>query len=155
MKFAHPAYLLLFWLIPALVFFFVYAFRKKDKLIKRFCGEALYAELVPAARRGRQKLKAVLLLAAICLLIVSLMQPRWGFHWEDIKREGVDVMVAIDVSQSMMAEDIKPSRMERAKRKVYDLCQMLEGDRIGLIGDEEQVQAAAGLVEAGPASPGG
>ena len=133
MKFAHPAYLLLFWLIPALVCFFIYAFRKKDKLIKTFCGEALYGELVPAARRGRQKLKAALLLAALCLLIVSLMQPRWGFQWEDITRKGIDVIVAIDVSQSMLAEDIKPNRLERAKRKVYDLCQMLQGDRIGLI----------------------
>ena len=61
------------------------------------------------------------------------MQPRWGFQWEDIKRQGIDIMVAIDVSQSMLAEDIKPSRLERAKRKVYDLCRMLEGDRIGLI----------------------
>ena len=133
MKFAHPSYLLLFWLIPALVIFFVYAFRKKDRLIKLFCGETLYAELVPAARRGRQKLKAALLLGAICLLIFSLMQPRWGFQWEDITRKGIDVIVAIDVSQSMLAEDIKPNRLERAKRKVYDLCQMLEGDRIGLI----------------------
>ena len=127
MKFAHPAYLLLFWLIPALVCFFIYAFRKKDKLIKLFCGEALSAELVPTARRGRQKLKAALLLGALCLLIGALMQPRWGFQWEDITRKGIDVMVAIDVSQSMLAEDIKPNRLERAKRKVYDLCQMLEG----------------------------
>jgi len=133
MKFAHPAYLLLFWLIPVLVCFFIYAFRKKDKLIKLFCGEALSAELVPTVRRGRQKLKAALLLGALCLLIGALMQPRWGFQWEDITRKGIDVMVAIDVSQSMLAEDIKPNRLERAKRKVYDLCQMLEGDRIGLI----------------------
>ena len=133
MKFAHPAYLLLFWIIPALVFFFIYAFRKKDKLIKLFCGEALYAELVPTARRGRQKLKAALLLGALCLLLLALMQPRWGFQWEDITRKGIDIIVAIDVSQSMLAEDIKPNRLERAKRKVYDLCQMLEGDRIGLI----------------------
>jgi Ca-activated chloride channel family protein len=115
------------------VCFFIYAFRKKDKLIKTFCGEALYGELVPAARRGRQKLKAALLLGALCLLLLALMQPRWGFQWEDITRKGIDVMVAIDVSQSMLAEDIKPNRLERAKRKVYDLCQMLEGDRIGLI----------------------
>ena len=133
MKFAHPAYLLLFWLIPALVIFFFYASRKKDRLTKLFCGETLYAELVPAARRRRQRLKAALLLGAICLLIFSLMQPRWGFQWEDITRKGIDVIVAIDVSQSMLAEDIKPNRLERAKRKVYDLCQMLQGDRIGLI----------------------
>ena len=133
MKFAHPSYLFLFWLVPALIFFYLYAFRKKDKLIKTFCGETLYAELVPSASPGRQKLKAALLLGSLSFLVVSLLQPRWGFQWEDIKRQGIDIMVAIDVSQSMLAEDIKPSRLERAKRKVYDLCRMLEGDRIGLI----------------------
>ena len=133
MKIAHPSYLFLFWLVPALIVFYLYAFRKKDKLIKAFCGETLYAELVPSASSGRQKLKAALLLGSLSFLVVSLLQPRWGFQWEDIKRQGIDIMVAIDVSQSMLAEDIKPSRLERAKRKVYDLCRMLEGDRIGLI----------------------
>jgi Ca-activated chloride channel family protein len=133
MKIAHPSYLFLFWLVPALIFFYLYAFRKKDKLIKAFCGETLYAELVPSVSPGRQKMKAALLLGSLSFLVVSLLQPQWGFQWEDIKRQGIDIMVAIDVSQSMLAEDIKPSRLERAKRKVYDLCRMLEGDRIGLI----------------------
>ncbi len=133
MKFAHPSYVLLFWLIPALAVFLIYAFRKKQTRIKRFCGEVLAAELVPAASAGRQKVKAALLLAALCCILVALMQPRWGFHWEDITRKGVDIMIAVDVSQSMLAEDIKPNRLERAKRKVYDLSRMLEGDRIGLI----------------------
>jgi len=133
MKIAHPSYLFLFWLVPALIVFYLYAFRKKDKLIKAFCGETLYAELAPSVSPGRQKLKAALLLGSLSFLVVSLLQPQWGFQWEDIKRQGIDIMVAIDVSQSMLAEDIKPSRLERAKRKVYDLCRMLEGDRIGLI----------------------
>jgi Ca-activated chloride channel family protein len=133
MKFAHPAYVLLFWLIPVLAVFFIYSLKKKGERIKQFCGEALCAELVPASCAGRQKLKAVLLPAALCCALFALMQPRWGFRWEDITRKGIDIMVAIDVSQSMRAQDIKPNRLERAKRKVYDLCQMLEGDRIGLI----------------------
>lgn len=133
MKFAHSSHLFLLWLVPALIFFYLYAFRKKEKLIKIFCGETLYAELVPSVSRGRQKLKASLVVCSLGFLVISLMQPQWGFQWEDIKRQGIDVMVAIDVSQSMLAEDIKPSRLERAKRKVYDLCRMLEGDRIGLI----------------------
>ena len=133
MSLAHPSYLFLFWLIPALIFFYIYAFRKKDRLIKAFCGETLASELVPSHYRGRQKLKAALIIISFVFLITALMQPRWGFHWEDIKRHGVDILIAIDVSQSMLAEDIKPSRLERAKRKVYDLSQMLEGDRIGLI----------------------
>ncbi|MCK5421531.1 MAG: VWA domain-containing protein, partial [Deltaproteobacteria bacterium] len=69
----------------------------------------------------------------IILGIFALTRPQWGFHWEEIKRVGVDVMVAIDVSESMLAEDVKPNRLERAKREVIDLIEMLEGDRIGLI----------------------
>ncbi|MCK5513335.1 MAG: VWA domain-containing protein, partial [Deltaproteobacteria bacterium] len=69
----------------------------------------------------------------IMMGIFALTRPQWGFHWEEIKRVGVDVMVAIDVSESMLAEDVKPNRLERAKREVIDLIEMMEGDRIGLI----------------------
>jgi Ca-activated chloride channel family protein len=133
MKFGNLSYLLLLWLVPALAFFYVYAFLKKERLIREFCGTELYPRLVPAARQGRQKLKAFLLIMAVLCFVVALVRPKWGFHWEDIKRVGVDIIVAIDVSKSMLAEDVKPNRLERAKREVYDLCQMLEGDRIGLI----------------------
>ena len=79
MKFAHPSYLFLFWLVPALIFFYLYAFRKKDKLIKAFCGETLYAELVPSVSPGRQKLKAALLLGSLSFLVVSLHAAAVGF----------------------------------------------------------------------------
>ena len=133
MEFGSIAYLFLLWLIPFLVFFYIYAFLKKDRLIKEFCGDELYTKLIPAAQRGRQKFKAFLLIAGILFLIIALVRPKWGFHWEDIKRTGIDIIVAVDVSKSMLARDIQPSRLERAKRKVHDLCGMLEGDRIGLI----------------------
>lgn len=133
MKFGNLSYLFLLWLIPALVFFYVYAFLKKQKSIKLFCGEELFPKLVPSVRKGRQKLKAFLVISGIFFLIIALSRPKWGFHWEDIKRVGVDIIVAVDVSKSMLAEDVEPNRLERAKREVYDLCRMLEGDRIGLI----------------------
>ena len=133
MEFGDLTYLLLLWLVPLLVFFYLYAFMKKQQAIRQFCGEELAGKLLPQARQSRQKLKAVLTVAAVLLLILALVRPRWGFHWEDIKRTGVDVIVAVDVSKSMLARDIEPSRLERAKRKVHDLVKMLEGDRIGLI----------------------
>ncbi len=133
MQFGNLTYFFLLWLIPVLVFFYIYAFLKKDKQIKQFCGNTLYPRLTPPMGKSRQKLKACLVIIAVFFLIIALARPRWGFHWEDIKRVGVDIIVAVDVSKSMLAEDVKPSRLERAKREVYDLCQMLQGDRIGLI----------------------
>jgi Ca-activated chloride channel family protein len=133
MKFGNLSYFFLLWLIPGLVFFYIYAFLKKDRFIKEFCGTELFEKLIPAVQKGRQKLKAFLLITAIFFLIIALVRPKWGFHWEDIKRVGIDIIVAVDVSKSMLAEDVKPNRLERAKREVYDLCRMLDGDRIGLI----------------------
>lgn len=133
MQFGNLSYLFLLWLIPCLVFFYIYAFLKKDRFIKEFCGEELYPRLIPSVQKGRQKFKAFLLILSVFFMIIALVRPKWGFHWEDIKRVGVDIIVAVDVSKSMLAQDVKPNRLERAKREVYDLCQMLEGDRIGLI----------------------
>jgi Ca-activated chloride channel family protein len=133
MKFGNLTYLFLLWLIPCLVFFYIYTFLKRAKSIKIFCGEKLFPKLVPSIQKGRQKLKAFLLIAGIFFLLIALVRPKWGFHWEDIKRLGVDIIVAVDVSKSMLAQDVEPNRLERAKREVYDLCGMLDGDRIGLI----------------------
>jgi Ca-activated chloride channel family protein len=133
MKFGSWNYLFFLWVIPVMVVFYVYAFRKRDKMLALFCGKELVGELVPDFKKGRRLIKALLILMGIILGIFALTRPQWGFHWEEIKRVGVDVMVAIDVSESMLAEDVKPNRLERAKREVIDLIEMLEGDRIGLI----------------------
>lgn len=133
MNFGNLSYLLLLWLLPALVFFYMYAFMKKQRALRQFCGPELAGRLLPQLRQGRQKLKAFFIILAVLFLTLALVRPRWGFHWEDIKRRGVDIMVAVDVSKSMLARDIQPSRLERAKRKVEDLVKMLQGDRIGLI----------------------
>ncbi|MDE1043724.1 MAG: VWA domain-containing protein, partial [Nitrospinaceae bacterium] len=75
----------------------------------------------------------IFVVLAILFLILALTRPRWGYQWENLHQRGVDVIVALDVSSSMLAEDIKPNRLERAKRKISDLLDMMEGDRIGLV----------------------
>ncbi|NIQ00416.1 MAG: VWA domain-containing protein [Nitrospinaceae bacterium] len=70
---------------------------------------------------------------AVVSLVLALTQPRWGYQWEDVHRRGVDIVVALDISNSMRAQDIKPNRLQRAKHEVADLLRMLEGDRIGLV----------------------
>ncbi len=133
MKFGNLNYFYLLWLIPALTAFFIYAFRAKDKAIEAFLTLNLAGKLMPRISRGRQKFKAALLILAVFFIILALVRPRWGFQWEEVKRRGVDIIIALDVSQSMLAEDVKPNRLERAKREITDLLQILEGDRIGLV----------------------
>jgi Ca-activated chloride channel family protein len=133
MNFAALEYLYLFWILPAMVLLAIYSFRKKDQLLRLFADTELWDRLMPDVHRRRQTFKFLLLLAAVGLLLTSFLRPRWGFHWEEIKRKGVDLIVAVDVSESMLAEDIRPNRLERAKREITDLVGMLKGDRVGLI----------------------
>lgn len=81
----------------------------------------------------QKNLRSLLPILALFFISLSLLQPKWGFQWQEIQRKGVDVMIAVDVSQSMMAEDLKPNRLVRAKRKIMDLLGLVQGDRIGLI----------------------
>jgi len=133
MNFAALEYLYLLWILPAVVLLAVYSFRKKDQLLRLFADTELWDRLMPDVHRRRQTFKFLLLLAAVALLLTSLLRPRWGFHWEEIKRKGVDLLVASDDSESMLAEDIQPNRLERAKREITDLVGMLQGDRVGLV----------------------
>ena len=133
MKFGSLQYLYLVWILPAMVLLAVYSFRKKDQLLGLFSDPHLWGHLMPEIYRRRQVFKFLLLLAGVGLLLMALLRPQWGFHWEEVKRRGVDILVAVDVSESMLAEDIKPNRLERAKREITDFVNMLEGDRIGLI----------------------
>ncbi|MBD3184553.1 VWA domain-containing protein [Candidatus Poribacteria bacterium] len=80
-----------------------------------------------------KKLKAILLLLVLCFLIFALMGPKWGFKWHEVKRQGIDIIVAIDTSRSMLAQDVKPNRLERSKLAVEELLDLLQGDRIGLV----------------------
>jgi Ca-activated chloride channel family protein len=133
MSFAALEFLYLIWILPAMVLLAVYSFRKKDRLLRLFADTGLWDRLMPDVRRRRQIFKFLLLLAGTSFLLAALLRPRWGFHWEEMKRKGVDLIVAIDVSESMLAEDIKPNRLERAKREVTDLVGMLQGDRLGMV----------------------
>ncbi len=132
MQFGNFHFLLLLWLVPALVFFYAYAGMRRQRRIRIFCGDAK-ERLNPSLLRARRRLKTVLMVLAVALLIAALARPRWGYHWEDVKRVGVDIIVGVDVSRSMLAEDISPSRLARARRKLQDFTGMLDGDRIGLV----------------------
>ncbi len=133
MRFAEPYYAFGFWIVLALGLFFVWAFRRKKIAMRRFAEDDLLDEIASSVNFKRQVLKFVVIAAVLIFSILGLMRPQWGFQWQEIKRKGLDILIAIDTSKSMLASDVKPNRLERSKLAVKDLIKKLKGDRIGLI----------------------
>ena len=113
--------------------FFLFIIRRQKKLISRFADKELLASIAPSASPRRKLVKMFLITAALFLALFSLARPQWGFEWQEIKRSGLDMLITMDVSKSMLATDVKPNRLERSKFAVKDLIKKLNGDRIGLI----------------------
>lgn len=133
MRFAEPQCLWLLLLVPAALWLWWHMGRRHRALLERFIHPRLLDRLTeglsPARRRWR---KAMLALALGCLALAAA-RPQWGYHWEEVKRRGVDILIAVDTSRSMLAEDIKPNRLERARLAALDLAQTARSDRVGLI----------------------
>ncbi len=133
MRFAQPQ---MFWLllgILVLAVFYILAFRRKHKMLERFGNIALIEKMTKTTSAGRQYLKAFLIISAYFFIVLALARPQWGMELDLVSRKGVDIIVAIDVSKSMMAEDIKPNRLRRAKYELGHLIDKLKGDRIGIV----------------------
>ncbi len=133
MHFSNPQALWLLWLLPPLAALYVLAARRRRTAMRRFADEELIDRLVPPTSQGRAWLRGATLAAALLGVLVAAAGPRWGFSWEEVQRRGVDVVVALDLSRSMLAEDAKPNRLVSAKREITDLIELLQGDRVGLV----------------------
>lgn len=133
MRFGNPQNFYLFLLFPVMIFVLFYGLSKKKASLQRFADETLLPRIVSGYSSLRYNIKAGMFVAALFFLVVCLLGPRWGFHWEEVKRRGVDIVIALDTSKSMLSQDVKPNRFERARREVYDLIHMLKGDRVGLV----------------------
>jgi len=132
-RFGNENLLFLLALVPLLMVFFYLVFRWKRRAMRRFGNLFLLEQLTPSFSKRRRVWKIVLLLVAISFIILALARPQVGTALEEVKRKGVDVFVAIDVSESMNAEDVPPNRLAKARHEVASLVDRLEGDRIGLI----------------------
>ncbi len=132
-RFENLLSLHLLWLIPLLVLFYILVFKWKQNALKKFGNLDLIKKLTQSISRKRQIVKIALIISAVVFMVFSLAKPQIGTKLEEVKREGVDILVAIDVSLSMKAEDIKPSRLEKAKHMVSNIIDLLQGDRVGLI----------------------
>lgn len=133
LEFQHPEYLWLLTLVLLLGLIFFLSNQYRRKVTIRFISQNLLEKLAPDIGSGKRIAKQLLLLLSISFLILALANPQVGTRLEEIKREGIDLFVAMDVSLSMKAEDIRPSRLEKAKRDVSVLLKKLAGDRVGLI----------------------
>jgi Ca-activated chloride channel homolog len=132
-RFAHPDLMYLLLLLPVFVLFFIINEIRKKKALKRLGDTNLVNGLVPEMSRIRPVIKFILQLIAFLSGVIMIARPQFGSKIEDVKKQGVEVIIALDVSNSMLAEDIQPDRLTRAKQAISRLVDHLENDKIGLI----------------------
>jgi len=131
--FAAPVWLNLLWGLPLLAWLLWKDARKRRDQIARVFGETLGERVAPASLWRKRSWKRTLWVLGMAALLFAAAQPRWGFQWKEPQSRGVELVVALDVSRSMDAKDVDPSRLERARREIQDLLQWVQGDRIGLV----------------------
>ncbi len=132
-RLANPGYLYALLVIPALIALFWYTRRQRRKALALFGQKDILAVLMPNVSGARPVLKFIVLMLALTSLIIGIARPQFGSKLKTEKRKGIELIIALDVSNSMMAEDIQPNRLERAKRAIAQLVDKLSDDKIGLI----------------------
>lgn len=133
MRFANPEYFWYLLALPVVVAFYIWSYQSRRRALLRFASASLVKRLTPGASLSRQIVRWVLMLVFFVVLTVTLAQPRFGVKMTEVERKGVDIIVALDVSRSMLAQDITPNRIDRAKHEIGKLIRLLRGDRVGLI----------------------
>lgn len=134
MSFASAHLLWLLAVIPlAMVLFLWWSARERRKLMAQFIQSRLLPGLLAGVSPGRERIRNILLLAAVILLLLAIAGPRFGYELEEARQRGLDVVVAVDTSKSMLAEDIAPNRLTRAKYAALELMQEARSDRLGLV----------------------
>jgi len=132
-RFAYPEYLYFLFAIPLLLALYVYVRIQSNSAKKKFATAELFSHLTQHHSGRKGIVKAALSIIAYAFLVIGLANPQIGTRMEEVKQEGIDLFIALDVSKSMLAEDIKPNRLEKAKYEIRNLVGRLVGDRIGLI----------------------
>ena len=132
-RFGNIEYLWGLLIIPLLTLIFIWSRIARRRALKKFGQQEILQHLMPYSSKGRPVLKFVILMLALAFIIVGTARPQFGSKLKTVKREGIELMIALDVSNSMMAEDIQPNRLERAKRAISRLIDRLKDDKIGLI----------------------
>ncbi len=132
-RFAHPEYFYFLLVIPVFFVLFIISRINRSRSLRKFGNNDIIAQLMPSVSTSRPIIKFILWMLALGFIITALAQPQFGSKLLTSKRKGVELIIALDVSNSMMAEDIKPNRLERAKRAIAKLTERLRDDKLGLI----------------------
>lgn len=132
-RFANPDYLYALLIIPALIGLFIVAMHIRKRRISEFGNPELLQQLMPGVSKSRGWIKSIILLIAITFMVFGLARPQFGSKLTEAKRKGIEIIIALDVSNSMLAQDIQPNRLDRAKQAISRLVDQLANDRIGLI----------------------
>lgn len=132
-RIANPEYLYALLVIPVLIALFWYSRIRRKQALALFGQKEILWVLMPNVSSGRPVLKFVILMLALGSIIIAIARPQFGSKLKTEKRKGIELIIALDVSNSMMAEDIEPNRLERSKRAISQLVDKLSNDKIGLI----------------------
>jgi len=132
-RFAHPEYLYGLYVIPVLILFYWYLVRNRKNILNKFADKSMHPILLPIFSKGKNLIRFIIILFAIVFLLIAAANPQIGTKVENVKESGIDIYILLDVSLSMQAQDIQPSRLEKAKFEISNLISKLRGDRIGLV----------------------
>lgn len=132
-RFAEPEYLYLLLVVPLLTLIFVFYKIRKRKNIAAFGDPSLLKELMPNVSTVRPTVKFVIQMVILTLLVVVLARPQFGTKAEEVKRQGIEVMIALDISNSMMATDVAPNRLAKSKQILSQLIDNMSNDKVGLV----------------------
>lgn len=133
MHFAQPLWFNGLILLAGLALFYAWRRADRKKQIRRFADDPLSIRLMHGFDPRKDKTRTLCMLFGFCFLLLALARPQWGSRWEQMKRRGLDILIALDISKSMFSEDVKPNRLERSKLAIKDFVKRLKGDRVGLI----------------------
>lgn len=133
MQWGAPERLHALWVIIPAFLLVMALVRHRDRKLRAFVDPALWATMLPGLSPRRARTRALIWVLALACCLTALSRPQWGYRLEERTQEGMDLLVVLDTSRSMLAQDVKPNRLQRAKWGIRDLVQQLTGDRIGLI----------------------
>lgn len=133
MRFASPEFLWFLFALPLLGILQVLAWKRRQRMAEKFASAALLLRIADSASPWKRAVRLGLLLGGLFFLVLALARPQWGKILELVRREGLDIVLVQDVSLSMLADDIKPNRLIRARHEISDFLSRLQGDRVGLV----------------------